>query len=520
MTHVEDAPVGLDEPAAPRWRSWLDRPLSGWWCALGWLVSTALYVAFVETWYGPTGGDSQMSTNSAWAIAHGQLACAYPPHAVVAAPVYLLLSGGIAVAARIGHSVPFPSSASLGTHCSKATAAYVKWGHHAHAQDWTLRIAFVCFMALVAGVVALLRTTGRGRRGWEPATLVLLACLPPLWMPLWSWFHPQDLLAVGLGLGAMACARRDAWIGAGVLIALAVLSQQFALLIAVPLLVMAPPSRRLRFIVAAIATVDVVVLPFIVASSGNATSDVILGSGNTAHDGGTLIGQLRWLGPTLFVLARVVPVVVSLLLSVWVVRRVGRRAAVCNPVVFVSLIALSLSLRLVFESTIYAYYFMAMVVALVVLEAVRGTVRLSVVVWLAVASLGYMVGPNAYAQFFRYSWEDHMQALLSPLVLCVAVLMIAFTITRRGLHRNLWLWAALALGVVIAWPTNHDPISNRYTTLDWQLTLVISGVVLLALPLRDQISRLRKEHLPPLSSTDMNDVLTSMELEDMLAPSR
>ena len=39
---------------------------------------------------------------------------------------------------------------------------------------------------------------------------------------------------MGLALCAMACARRDRWIGAGILVALAVLSQQFALLVAAP----------------------------------------------------------------------------------------------------------------------------------------------------------------------------------------------------------------------------------------------------------------------------------------------
>ena len=45
---------------------------------------------------------------------------------------------------------------------------------------------------------------------------------------------------MGLILGALACVRRDLWRWAGVLLALAVLSQQYALLVAVPLLVVAP----------------------------------------------------------------------------------------------------------------------------------------------------------------------------------------------------------------------------------------------------------------------------------------
>ena len=60
-------------------------------------------------------------------------------------------------------------------------------------------------------------------------------------------FHPQDLFAMGFALAAMACVRRSAWAVAGVFIALAVLSQQFAVLVAVPLLVLAPGLRKLTY---------------------------------------------------------------------------------------------------------------------------------------------------------------------------------------------------------------------------------------------------------------------------------
>jgi hypothetical protein len=290
--------------------------------------------------------------------------------------------------------------------------------------------------------------------------------------------------------------RRDAWTAAGALIALACLSQEFAVLIAVPLLVLAPPSRWPRFVGAALATAAVVVVPFALAGSGHASHDVVLGSGNTAQDAGTLVGELQLHGGPLFVLSRLLPVAVSLLVSLWVVRRLGRQAA-GEPVAFMSLVALSLSLRLVFETSLFGYYFLALVVTLVLLEVVRGAIRPAAVVWLAVVSLAYLVGPNSYSEFWRFSWEEHGQALLAPVVLCVALLLVLFTITRRGLHRGLLVWTALALGAVAAWPSNHDPISTRFTTLDWQVALVVSGVLLVALPLRDQVSRSRVPLSPP-----------------------
>ena len=61
------------------------------------------------------------------------------------------------------------------------------------------------------------------------------------------------------------------------------------------------------------------------------------------------------------------PLAVSMLLSWWVVRRLGQRAL--HPVPLMSLVALSLGLRLAFEVNLNAYYFMALTVTLVLLEA-------------------------------------------------------------------------------------------------------------------------------------------------------
>ena len=64
----------------PARTSWLDDPLSGWWCAVGWLGGTVIFVAVVRHLNGPTQADSVVSVFSTWAIAHGQWACAYPPN--------------------------------------------------------------------------------------------------------------------------------------------------------------------------------------------------------------------------------------------------------------------------------------------------------------------------------------------------------------------------------------------------------------------------------------------------------
>ena len=196
---------------------WLDRPLSGWWCALGWCGASAVFFGIVVALGGIGQIDTYQSVYSTWVIAHGQLECALPSGYRVVAPFYPLLSGGIAAATHIGNSVPFPSRASMGPHCDMAFDAINTWSLKTHAVDHTTRIAYVSWFFLLGGVVSLLRSSGRGRCGWEPTLLVAVACLPPVWLSVESTFHPQDLIAMGFALAALACARRGSWAGAGAL---------------------------------------------------------------------------------------------------------------------------------------------------------------------------------------------------------------------------------------------------------------------------------------------------------------
>ena len=144
-------------------------------------------------------------------------------------PVWPLISGAFAALLRIGHSVPFPSQSALGPHCSTAMLAMYGWSVKSSAALTTVRLGYLSWFVFMAGVVALLRASGRGRCRWEPAALVLMACVPPLLATMLDYFHPQDLVAMGLMLGGLACARRGWWIWAGVLVGLAFTSQQFAL---------------------------------------------------------------------------------------------------------------------------------------------------------------------------------------------------------------------------------------------------------------------------------------------------
>ena len=370
-------PSSPDAAPAPRSDSetrilggWLNEPLAGRWCMLGWGVATGLFVALATLTGGPGRIDAAESVYSTWAIAHGRLSCVFPsvtmPHEPLVAPVYPVVSGFVAALAGIGHTVPFPPQAAMGPHCETAVAAVHRWALEAGALEPTLWVAFTGWLVLAGGVVAWLRASGRGRCRWEPATVIVVACLPPVWICISFYFHPQDLFAMGFALAAMACA------------ATGPVGRRGRPHRGRPSSPSSSPSwlpRRswcwLRVGAAGGSSgppraAALVVLPLVVASSGHALRVVTLGSGDNPSIGGTALWELSHRGPAVVVGSRVLPVVLALGLSWWVTRRVGP-AALSAPAM-VSLAAASLSLRLIFEQNLLPYYFMALVVALLLVD--------------------------------------------------------------------------------------------------------------------------------------------------------
>ena len=256
--------------------AWLERPLSTWWCVVGWCAATALFIGVTSLSNFVVGGDAFSFVYIQWLVAHGHLSCGYPYGGVndnLAAPLYPLISGGLSALFRIGHSVPFPTSAQFGHHCWTADPAMDRWAARSGAWWGTLRLGFVGWLALMAGAVALLRAAGRGRRRWEPTTLVILALTPPVSMCLVEFFHPQDLLAMGLAVGSLAIALRGRWIWAGLLLGLALLSQQFTILVFLPLLVLVPKDQRYKFIGSVVVSVVAIAAPVLLLTSGRASRD-------------------------------------------------------------------------------------------------------------------------------------------------------------------------------------------------------------------------------------------------------
>ena len=293
--------------------SWLDRPLSNWSCVLGWLLALAVFVGLTTLLGGLTQLDALLSTYSSWFVAHGNFACAFPPGSSVqislAAPLYTLMAGGLAFLFGVGHGVAFPTQSALGSRCFTWLGPIRHWSAQTSALTPTLRFGYVGWLVLMVGVVAVLRASRRGNTGWEPLTLILIACAPPVFMCLQYLFHPQDLLAMGLVLCGVASVLRDRWTLAGIMMALALTSQQFALLVLVALLVVAPNAGRVKMVIATVVMWLLIVAPLALASSGRALRVALVGSGLGGTQARSLAWELHLTGSGAIEVWRLVPIV-------------------------------------------------------------------------------------------------------------------------------------------------------------------------------------------------------------------
>jgi hypothetical protein len=462
--------------------SWFTRPLSTKWCVVGWIVATGVFMACVAIPGGPAVGDAYEIIYPTWAVAHGQLACMYPPHPATvpayASPVFPLINGAVGFITQIGHGSPFPTGPALGHNCNHAINGMVRWSEKTQAVFPTLWSACVAWLVLMGGTISVLRASGRGRTGWEPTALVIVAALPPVWMSIEMYTHPQDIVAMGFSLAALGFALRSRWIGAGVFIALAVLAQPFGFLVAVPLFVVAPLAGKLRYAIGAIVAIAVIDVPILAVTNGAAAHTIFLGSGNAVGIGTTVLWEIHLPGTVLIQISRIAPLVCCFALAWFVQRRLG--SAVLQAPALVSLVAVCLSLRLVFEDNLFSYYFLALSVILFVVDVIHGRIRQTVVAWLLMVFLVYSE-PVIFV--WRHSWDQDARKWIPVIVIAVGFFLIVRDVLRHAVGWNVFMWIAAAITALVVWPQSNDPFNRHPSPWVWQVVLVSIGVVLAAGPL-------------------------------------
>jgi hypothetical protein len=311
-------------------------------------------------------------------------------------------------------------------------------------------------------------------------------------------FHPEDLIAMGFALAAVACAHRGAWIGAGVLIALSVLSQQFTLLVAVPLLVLAPRAKRSWFAAAAVGTGAAAAVPLLAVTSGGAARDIFLGTGDTGGEGGAIIWEFHLHGAALVLVSRILPIALAALLAWWSTKRLGRAAL--EPVPLICVVAVSLGLRLVFEQQIFGYYYMALAVSLVLVDLIDGHIRYSLIAWLLAVFVVYGRGPDV----LNAPWTRHGKDVIPITVIALAVFMCLRFLRRGERDRSLGAWLVLILITLVAWDASN-PIGKPPVWF-WQSIIVAAGIWLASEPLLAYIQTSRRktpsDEIRPLPSNN------------------
>ena len=347
----------------------------------------------------------------------------------------------------------------------------------------TINIGYLMWLPLMVGAILLLRATGRGRTRWEPFALLGLALLPPVLEGLVIYFHPQDILAIGLALCCLASALRHRWIWAGVMLGLAFTANTFVLIIAAVLIVVVPNKDRLRFALASVATVALIVAPLAVITSGRAFKWAAIGSGSVAPKGtagDTLMREIGRDPHVLLLLARTLPVVCALLLALWAKRRLGD--AVLNAVPLISLVATALALRLVFEVSLWGYYFAASVVLIVMIDVVQGRVRGHVIALLALYTLVYNPVPWGFATNGQ-SWGLTAREAMPNVFVIGALLLILIDVVRSRVRWYIVAWFVFVCLTLVKDPFSHAALRTALPNWFWQVVLVPLTVGLAISPL-------------------------------------
>ena len=211
-----------------------------------------------------------------------------------------------------------------------------------------------------------------------------------------QFFHPQDIVSLGLALVAMAQTMRGRWVLAGALFGLAVLTKQFALLLVLPAVLVAPDARsRLRLSLTTVVVVAAGLLPFLV-SAPRATLENFSGfSAGGAVSGATVLTLSGVSGTVASAVARDAPVLFAAAVCLWALSRRGPWLR--RPDALVALGLACVSGRLVFESVVFPYYLLAPSVLFFLLDLVARRPPSRSLAWCAGAAFFVAVRPGNHA---------------------------------------------------------------------------------------------------------------------------
>ncbi len=254
-------------------------------------------------------------------------------------------------------------------------------------------LGVVAWLVLAAGGLVVLRASGADTPARMAALVALLAFLPAASSAIVQLFHPQDMLSLGLALLALSQVLRRRFIVAGLLFGGAVLTKQYAVLLFLPALVVAPDVKaRLRLAAAALVLFVAGLAPFF-ASAPRATIENLSGfSAGGAVSGATVLSLAGWSTTVVSAVARDVPVLFAIGVCLWAYARRGPWLR--RPEALLALCLACVGSRLVFESVIFPYYLLATSVAFFLLDLVAQRSPHRSLAWIAGSAFFVAVHPG------------------------------------------------------------------------------------------------------------------------------
>ena len=382
---------------------------------IGTLGAVSLFFVAIWALGSPAIGDSSVVLPNAFLVAHGDFSCAFSTSITGgnAAPLTAVLLGLALVISRVSFAAPFPGPSALGPHCATAIQAVNSWqSAHATALHQVLWVAAGVWLVVAFGVWRVIVVAGYGGTVRELFSLYVVALLPTAWMSLSSLFHPQDLMAAGFVFAAMASRYRDNYVTAGILLALSFLSQQYALLPALALIVMAPSLRQALKLLASFGVTVIALGGVFLVSFGSETLRALTtGTATTFLRTDSLFAEIGLSNTQALYVARVAPFVLTAAFCWW-----WRQRKLSTDLAGIMLVVCAaLASRLLVEENIFGYYFFPLTLGLTLFDVITQKLRLTTVLLVAGTVLAFYpfpFGNDPLRWIAMWKW----QCILLPLV--------------------------------------------------------------------------------------------------------
>lgn len=243
-------------------------------------------------------------------------------------------------------------------------------------RGWLGDVEGFTFAGLLALPLVLLSVRYTMRALWPTCSVALAwlvgfmaLILPTTWAVWVNYYHPQDLAAVGLVVFGIGLAAKQRWGWAGVVLGVAVMTRQWAILAALPMAGLSGKNIW-KFALGGAATCAALLAP-LVLMGGNEDWFTALSASDARSTGNTLFGKFRLdmeigaarQGPEgsnsnwFSLLTRVLPVLLAAGLGLLAFfRKLGPASSIPAASLLVPLATSGLALRMVFEGSDYPYY--------------------------------------------------------------------------------------------------------------------------------------------------------------------